>query len=53
MAVVWYLVIFAAIMLVGVFFGKKKDIEVKLAIHSVINSLPFPAGCFVFQCVTF
>ncbi|MPM57966.1 Serine/threonine exchanger SteT [bioreactor metagenome] len=29
MAVVWYLVIFAAIMFVGVFFGKKKDIEVK------------------------
>lgn len=28
MAVVWYLVIFAAIMLVGVFFGKKKDIEI-------------------------
>ncbi|MEN6340263.1 MAG: APC family permease [Clostridiaceae bacterium] len=29
MAVVWYLVIFVAIMIVGVFFGKKKEIEIK------------------------
>lgn len=29
MAVVWYLVLFAAIMIVGIFFGKKKDLGIR------------------------